>query len=163
MGAERISMMRAAFTTVLVVLALAQIELACAKHQISELKRFQRHLAFRNIGLRRNQGSGTTSGTASGTTPTAAPTPAPTVNLPIATTITQEVAFYSVEPAAYTGAFKTLAEGSYGVSIGIADVKTARRTGTQFKPGCSVSSAAIQRAPRGLTSRSLRKLRQRML
>jgi len=92
--------------------------------------------------------SGYTSG--SGATPTTAPTPTPTQNLPIATTITQEIAFTEVQPADYTGAFKTLAEGAYGVTMGIAVVKTAsRRTGAEFKPGCSVSSVGQERAPRG--------------
>merc|ERR1711907_905840 len=125
MGAQRIITMRAACTIALVVLAFAQIELASAKHHISELKRFQRHVIPFGPGLRRNQGSGTTSGTASGQTsaPTGAPTSAPTENLPIATTIKQ------------TLAVKTLAEASYGVTLGIAVVKkvTSRRTGAEFK------------------------------
>jgi len=146
MGAQRIITMRAACTIALVVLAFAQIELASAKHHISELKRFQRHVIPFGPGLRRNQGSGTTSGTASGQTsaPTGAPTSAPTENLPIATTIKQTLSFKTIAVADYTGAVKTLAEASYGVTLGIAVVKkvTSRRTGAEFKAGCSVSSSA---------------------
>jgi len=131
--------MRAACTVALVALvALAFTQIASAEPHISQF----------SISTRR-YASGYSSG--SGTTPTSAPTPAPTVNLPIATTITQMITFFDVKPEDYKGAYKTLAEAAYGVTMGIAVVKKAsRRTGAEFKPGCSVSSVGQERAPSGV-------------
>jgi hypothetical protein len=131
-------MMRAACTVALVALAFTQI--ASAEPHISQF----------SISTRRYV-SGYSSGYTSGTTPTSAPTPAPTVNLPIAATITQMITFFDVKPEDYKGAYKTLAEAAYGVTMGIAVVKKAsRRTGAEFKPGCSVSSVGQERAPSGV-------------